>query len=190
LINFHHKKHVMEKTITKFKIDGDIVSLRLFRESDISNIFVSWLNDKKVVKYSNQRFLNHTHKSCLDYLRSFSNAQNIYWAIEDKKTKELYGSITAYIQDNHSTADIGLMVGNKNAWGKGVGFDAWRLMMDFLFTQYGIRKVTGGALRANVGMICIMKKSKMTHEATRKDHELINGEPMDILYFCKFNNDR
>ena len=166
------------------------MSLRPFRESDISNIFVSWLNDKEVVKYSNQRFLNHTRELCLDYLKSFSNTQNIYWVIEDKKTKELYGSITAYIQDNHGTADIGLMIGNKNSWGKGIGFEAWKLTMDFLLTQYGIRKVTGGTLKTNTGMIRIMEKSIMIHEATRKDHELIDGKPVDILYFCKFSDDK
>ena len=180
----------MEKPITKLKINGNIVCLRPFRESDISNIFVSWLNDKEVVKYSNQRFLNHTHESCLDYLKGFSNTQNIYWAIEDKKTKELYGSITAYIQDNHGIADIGLMVGNKNAWGRGIGFDSWMLMMDFLFKQRNIRKVTGGTLKTNTGMIRIMEKSIMIHEATRKDHELIDGKPVDILYFCKFSDDK
>lgn len=179
----------MDKHITKLKIDGDIVSLRPFLESDISNIIVSWLNDKEVVKYSNQRFLNHTHETCLNYLKSFSNTQNIYWAIEDKKTKELYGSITAYIQDNHGTADIGLMVGNRNAWGRGIGFEAWMLMMDFLFKQRNIRKVTGGALRDNFGMIRIMEKATMTHEATREKHELLNGKPEDILYFYKFSSD-
>ena len=175
----------MEKPITKLKINGNIVCLRPFRESDISNIFVSWLNDKEVVKYSNQRFLNHTHESCLDYLKGFSNTQNIYWAIEDKKTKELYGSITAYIQDNHGIADIGLMVGNKNAWGRGIGFDSWMLMMDFLFKQRNIRKVTGGALRNNFGMIRIMEKATMTRETAREKNKLLNSKPENILYFYK-----
>jgi [ribosomal protein S5]-alanine N-acetyltransferase len=171
-------------------IDGGIVSLRPFQEADISNTFVSWLNDEEIVKYSSQRFLNHTCESCFDYLKSFSNTQNMYLAIEDKVTKELYGSITAYIHDKHGTADIGLMVGNKNIWGKGVGFEAWMLVMDFLFKQYNIRKVTGGTLRSNYGMIRIMEKAAMTHEATKEKHELLNGHPEDILYFCKFYSDR
>ena len=44
-------------------IDGGIVSLRPFQEADISNTFVSWLNDEEIVKYSSQRFLNHTCES-------------------------------------------------------------------------------------------------------------------------------
>jgi len=178
----------MKKYTESVKIDGSIVRLRPFLESDISKTSISWLNDKAVVKYSNQRFLNHTCETCHNYLESFSGTKNIYWAVEDKQTKELLGSITAYIQDNHGTADIGLMIGNKKYWGKGVGFEAWTLMMDFLFKQRNIRKVTGGALRSNFGMIRIMEKAEMIHEATREKHELFDGKPEDILYYCKFHS--
>jgi RimJ/RimL family protein N-acetyltransferase len=168
------------------EIVGNVVRLRLFQVSDISDTYISWLNDSEVVKYSNQRFLNHTFEMSYNYLKSFTGTDNIYMAVEDKITKELYGSITAYKQSYHGVADIGLMIGNKNSWGKGVGFEAWTLLMEFLLMQCDIRKVTGGSLKINTGMIRIMEKSMMTHEATRKKHELFNGEPVDILYFCKF----
>ena len=122
----------MNNSLGSLNIVGDTIQLRLFSESDISDTYISWLNDEKVVRYSNQRFLNHTVESSWNYLKGFLDTNNIYMAIEDKKTKELYGSITAYIQTNHGTADIGLMIGNKNSWGKGIGSEAWALMMEFL----------------------------------------------------------
>jgi len=110
----------------ELKIYGKNICLRSFQESDVTDHYVSWLNDNEVVKYSNQRFLTHTIESSNKYLDSFSNTRNMYMAIEDGSTKELYGSITAYIQFNHGTADIGLMVGSKKSWGKGVGSEAWK----------------------------------------------------------------
>jgi len=180
----------MNNSLKNLEIVGGAMRLRPFLKSDISNTYVSWLNDLEVVKYSNQRFLNHTIESCYDYLKSFVGTNNIYMAIEDKATKELYGSITAYIQINHGTADIGLMIGNQETWGKGFGLEAWTLMMDFLLTQRNIRKVTGGTLKVNTGMIRIMQKSMMIHEATRKSQELFNNKPVDIFYFCKFSNEK
>ena len=180
----------MSKPLGNLKIVGDDICLRLFQEFDISDTFVSWLNDAEVVKYSNQRFLNHTIKSCDNYLKSFIDTNNIYMAVEDKATKELYGSMTAYTHIHHNVADIGLLIGNKKLWGKGVGFEAWTLMMNFLFTQCNVRKVTGGALEVNAAMIRIMEKSIMTHEATKKNQELFNNKPVDVLYFCKFFNDK
>ena len=170
-------------------ITGDLVYLRPFQISDISDIYISWLNDKEVVRYSNQRFVSHTIESSLDYLNSFENTDNIYMAIIDKKNNDLVGSITIYMDNNHKVADIGLLIGNKKKWGKGFGFEAWTLMMDFLFNKCGIRKVTGGTLNVNYGMINIMKKSMMTHEATRKSHEVFENRTADMYYFCKFNHD-
>ena len=55
-----------------------------------------------------------------------------------------------------------------------------------MFKQRGMRKVTGGALKVNAGMIRIMEKSMMTHEATKKNQELFDNKPVDIMYFAIF----
>jgi RimJ/RimL family protein N-acetyltransferase len=62
--------------------------------------------------------------------------------------------------------------------------------MNLLFTECKIRKITIGTLELNTAMIRIMTKSIMTHEAIKKDQELFNNKPVDILYFCKFLNDK
>ena len=77
----------MNNSLGSLNIVGNIVQLRSFVESDISDTYISWLNDKEVVRYSNQRFLNHTVESSRNYLKSFLDSNNIYMAIEDKKTK-------------------------------------------------------------------------------------------------------
>lgn len=180
----------MKEDINKLLIIGNKTCLRPFQNSDICNTYVSWLNDPDVVKYSNQRFFNHTIETSYNYLKTFIDTDNIYMAIEDRFTKELYGSITAYTQIHHGVADIGLLIGNKNSWGKGIGFEAWTLMMNFLSRKGYIRKVTGGTLKVNIAMIRIMKKSGMTLEAIKKNQELFNNKPVDLLYFCKFFNDK
>jgi [ribosomal protein S5]-alanine N-acetyltransferase len=180
----------MSNHLREIEVNGNKVHLRAFRKSDISDTYVSWLNDVEVVKYSNQRFLNHTIESCHRYLDSFSDTDNFYMAIEDKVTKRLCGSITAYIKTNHGTADIGLLIGNKKFWGKGIGLEAWTLMMEFLFKQSNVRKVTGGTLEVNIGMVRIMQKSMMTHEATREDQELLDNKPVNVFYFCKFSGEK
>ena len=180
----------MSNHLRELEVNGNTVHLRAFRKSDISDTYVSWLNDVEVVKYSNQRFLNHTIESCNRYLDSFSDTDNIYMAIEDKVTKRLCGSITAYIQTNHGTADIGPLIGNKKFWGKGIGLEAWTLMMEFLFKQCNVRKVTGGTLEVNIGMVHIMQKCMMTHEATREEQELLDNKPVNVFYFCRFSDEK
>lgn len=168
------------------EIFGNKVILRSFRIADITDDFVSFLNNTKVVRYSNQRFIRHTPESCLNYMKSFTDTDSIYLAIEDKDNGELLGTMTAYIDINHKTADIGILIGNRNVWGKGIGTESWGLLMNFLFSSADIRKVTGGTLKDNIGMINIMKKNGMTHEATQVAQEIIDNKPIDMLYFSKF----
>ena len=170
-------------------MEGEGIRLRTFTTADVNDDFVAWLNDPQVVQYSNQRFLSHSRESCLDYLQSFAGSDNLYLAIEDVDSDRLHGSITAYRQVHHGTADIGIMVGNRQAWSRGIGYRAWGLLMAYLIERCQVRKVTGGTLRPNVAMVRIMEKSGMTLEATRTAQEVVDGVAVDMLYFCKFANE-
>jgi RimJ/RimL family protein N-acetyltransferase len=96
--------------------------------------------------------------------------------------------MTIYINKNHKTADIGILIGKKSCWGKGMGLDAWNTCITWLFDKKNIRKITAGTLDLNLGMISIMKKSGMQQEAVRSKQEYCNGDYRDILYFSKFND--
>jgi RimJ/RimL family protein N-acetyltransferase len=59
--------------------------------------------------------------------------------------------------------------------------------MDFLLENSFVRKVTGGTLSCNEGMMRIFEKVGMVLDGVRKDHELIDGKPYDIVHFAKFS---
>jgi len=164
------------------------ITLQHVREDDISNKYIDWLNNPDVVKFSNQRFLTHSLESSLQYLHSFSDSENMYLSIKNNENQRLIGSITAYINLKHRTADMGLMIGDCATWGKGFGLEAWSNLMEYLFNTEKLRKITGGAMRNNQAMIKIFEKSGMHLEATIFKQELLDGVPVDILCYAKFNN--
>jgi len=169
-------------------LQGDKISLQPVCDDDISDEYVSWLNDLGVVRYSNQRFLKHSKESCLGYVQSFLGTDNLFLSVKENQSRRIIGSITAYLNRHHGTADIGLMIGDRSVWGKGYGFEAWQLMMQYLFDTAMIRKITGGTLRDNTGMIKIMERAGMELEAIRKEQEMLDGKAVDILYFAKFSD--
>jgi RimJ/RimL family protein N-acetyltransferase len=171
------------------------VSLRLttarlvlapFTAADISPRYIGWLNDLEVVRYSNQRFRRHDVHSSEAYLRSFASGPNQFWSIRLASDGKMIGTLTAYIAPQHGTADVGLMIGERNVWGHGYGLEAWQRLLDHLFSEHALRKVTAGAASGNVGMIRIMERAGMQHEATRRRQEIIDDELQDIVYFAKF----
>lgn len=164
---------------------GRLVTLCYFSDSNITSEYIGWLNDQKVVKFSNQRFRLHNAQTCQSYLNSFKNTDNMFLAIY--QDANFVGTMTAYVSTIHKTADMGIMIGDAQSWGKGIGQDAWMTLMRHLFERCGIRKVTGGTLKCNAAMVRIMLKSGMKPDGVRVAHELVDGEPQDVLHFAKFD---
>ena len=59
---------------------GSKIYLTLFELQDITPEYIGWLNDQEVVKFSNQRFFKHTHKTSVNYLKSFEGTSNLFLA--------------------------------------------------------------------------------------------------------------
>jgi RimJ/RimL family protein N-acetyltransferase len=163
-------------------VQGKNIVLRTFSLLNITKNYLSWLNDKHLMQYSNQRFHKHTRTSSIKYLSSFLNSENLFFAIYYDEI--FVGTMTAYIKKEHKTADIGILVG-KEYQGIGIATDAWNTLMTYLLGA-GIRKITGGALKCNLGMIKVMTKCGMELDGIRCKQEIVNGIPEDIYHYCKF----
>lgn len=168
-------------------LHGEKVTLRPFVVSDIDDSYINWLNDPDVVRFSNQRFLKHTKDSCLRYLSSFKETSNLFMSVRRLSDHIQIGTLTAYISSQHGTVDVGIMIGDKSVWGLGYGQDAWNTVTNWLLAQDNIRKLTGGTVASNYGMIKIFERSGMVQEAVRTAQEIVDNQPVDVLYYSKFH---
>ena len=167
-------------------LSGSKVLLRPFELSDITPEYVSWLNDPEVVRYSNQRFVTHSEDSCRHFYDSFKNSHNHFLSIRLQDDDLAVGTMTAYVSPQHETVDIGIMIGNRSVWGKGIGQDAWNTLLHWFISQPTIRKITAGTMCCNQGMIKLMERSGMKLEGSQKKQELLDGIPQDILFYSLF----
>jgi RimJ/RimL family protein N-acetyltransferase len=148
--------------------------------------YVDWLNDKQVVRFSEQRHKIHSLESCSVYWQSIKNSPSILWAIETCNNLHI-GNITAHFDFSNSSADIGILIGNKTYWGKGYGCEAFSKVCEFLLSHSKIRKVTAGTMASNLGMRKIMMKSGMIEDGIRKRHFLLDGQEVDLIFAAKYS---
>lgn len=151
-------------------IDTDRLTLRPYRLADISERHVAWLNDKEVVRYSEQRHMTHTMETQHSYLATFPVDSRI-WLISVKPESALgtIGTIAAYIDPNNAVANMGILIGEKAAWGQGYGTEAWRAVMRHL-PEIGVQKIEAGCMAINASMNTICATSGMTLEGMRMFH--------------------
>lgn len=160
--------------------------LRNFGATDLTDAYVGWLNDPQVVRYSNQRFRRHDRASCADYVASFVHTDNLFLSVARTVDGVAIGTMTAYLSRHHGTADVGILIGDRSAWGQGLGQEAWNAMLAWLEASPGMRKLTCGMLDCNLAMRRLAERSSMALEATRRAQEVVDGQPRDILYFARF----
>jgi RimJ/RimL family protein N-acetyltransferase len=180
----------MEMPLPFAMIEASKVRLRPFGEADVTDTYVGWLNDARVVCFSNQRFHTHDRASSLRYLQSFAGTDNLFLSLHRKDNGQAIGTLTAYVSTSHGTADVGIMIGDTSAWGQGYGQDAWNALSDWLLAHARIRKLTAGTLACNASMLKLMVRSGMQLEAVRKRQEIVDGRAEDVLYFAKFGEPR
>jgi RimJ/RimL family protein N-acetyltransferase len=170
------------------RLAGARLRLRPFGEADIGDTYLGWLNDPAVVRFSNQRFRRHDQASAGRYLASFAGGPSHFLLVSEAATGRPVGTLTAHVQPLHGTADMGILIGARECWGRGYGLEAWQLLMDWLFAERALRKVTAGTAAPNVSMRRIAERSGMHLEAVRRRQEIIDGVEADILLYAKFRH--
>ena len=99
---------------------------------DIDSNYIIWLNNKKIVKYTEQLAGQHNLKSVQDYVRKINNSNNefLYGIYKPRSTRKAYktkkfvhvGNIKLRITDfKKRVGEIGYLIGNTKDWSKGIG---------------------------------------------------------------------
>lgn len=157
-----------------------------FAERHLAERYVAWLNDTAVVRYSEQRHTRHTLESCREFWNSFVGTPHYYWAIEEIETGRHVGNIDAHIDTPNKVADVAIIIGEKEIWGKGYGGEAWNCVLEHLFHSLGMRKITAGTMATNQGMLRIMRNSGMVEEGRRHKNHLQDGNEIDLILMGRF----
>jgi RimJ/RimL family protein N-acetyltransferase len=148
---------------------------------------VAWLRDPEVVRFSEQRHRSHTLSSQLRYVTSFAGRSR-FWGIFRIEDDEQIGNVTAMVDEPNDVAEVGILIGDKSAWRRGFGAEAWTAACLWLLDKNGgaIRKLEAGCMRANEPMMKILAKSRFVHEGERANHFLLGGSPTGMALFGRF----
>lgn len=173
-------------------LETDRLRLEPLGEALLTKTYVGWLNDPEVVRYSEQRHHRHTLESCRAFVAGFDRGPDCLWAIREKAPAadgsplRHIGNISIEVDEPNRVADIRILIGEKDAWGKGLGAEAWIAVMDHLFGERGMRKITAGTMAENLGMLKIMEKAGMREDGRRRGQCLLDGRPVDMVYTARF----
>lgn len=150
------------------------VSLAPFEPArHFTGVYLGWLNDPRLMRYSEQRHRRHDLSDCAAYIAGVTHM----WAIEDHDAGYI-GTCAIDLDAPNNTCDLGILVGRMR--GTGRGREAWRAMLDFANRRY--RRVAAGCMETNDAMKRILDAT-MTFDYRVKDRFEWEGRAVDALYY-------
>lgn len=167
------------------------LKLRRFTLSDASYMFKNYATDERVTKFlswEQYKNIEDIESFLSDIINKYTYLNVYHWAIEIDN--EVIGSIsTISIDENNCNCEIGYCLGY-DYWNKGITSEALSVVMDFLFSEVGMHRITAKHDIDNPSSGRVMQKCNMTLEGKLREHYLRHdGTYSDSLVYGILRNE-
>jgi diamine N-acetyltransferase len=158
-------------------LKGEKVVLRPYSRDDVS-CMTKWLNDPDTIKYIASRCMygafRESMEEAYDTLKKFSNSKIFIIETLDNKVIGMINLNT--ISWEWRNSEIGVLIGEKDNWGKGYATDAMRVLLVFGFNRLNLHRIYLHVSEANVGAIRCYEKLGFKKEAILREAEYRCGK--------------
>jgi RimJ/RimL family protein N-acetyltransferase len=120
-------------------LQGKKVTLRPYAETDIPYL-MKWVNDPEIRK-NIARTMPATEKNERDWLDRIHKAENDLVALIIQAKGIPIGNIGLDINWVERIGTVGILIGEKEYWGKGFGTDASMALIEYAFNTLNLRKI-------------------------------------------------
>ena len=166
-------------------LKGKKVNLRPLSQDDAVQ-FITWMNDPEVTSYlattkpitlsMEKIWIEHINKSDTEIVFTIE-------AIDDIEPTVI-GSIGLHKIDwLNSSAEFGIVIGNKAYWENGYGTEAAGLIIKYGFESLNLHRIESAAYKFNKRSIALHKKLGFDVEGNRKKAVYKNGTYHDVITF-------
>jgi ribosomal-protein-alanine N-acetyltransferase len=163
---------------------GERVGLRPLLPEDVGERYVAWMTDPEVTRFLESRFESHTQDSLRRYVEEIDGrADTLFFAIVELPGGRHVGNVKiGPIDPRHGTADLGILIGEKDCWGRGYAAEAIALATREAFARLGARKLTASCYGNNTGSARAFLRAGWQAEGTRPAQFVgVDGEPQDQM---------
>jgi RimJ/RimL family protein N-acetyltransferase len=132
-----------------------------------------------------------------EYIKEYEeDEEGYYWTIEaeDNTTKEnsignkhtvtAIGTVSLFeINSHHKNAQLGILIGDKSYWGKGVATEVIRELVTYAFTELGISYIGAEVEEGNIPMKRVFEKAGFEQDGFFKGQRVKDGKRVNVVHF-------
>ena len=164
-------------------ITGTSIDLKTLSCKDASKAYLDWLNDSSINAFLEVR--RNPPKSIEDlniFINNCIESENdLLIGIFTKENKHI-GNIKILFNWENLRCEVGIIVGDRNFWGKGIATEGIRLVTNYLIKETNIKKL----LQVYTSKILAHKKLLKRQDLSLKASLKITGTIMESLLINHF----
>jgi RimJ/RimL family protein N-acetyltransferase len=164
-------------------ITGEKVALGPMRR-DLIPLYQRWMNDFEVTRTLAARMRPMTFEVEEDWYNTASrNEDNVHFTLYERDTMRPIGSTGLHpVNVFHRSAEFGILIGEKECWGKGYGTETTRLMLEYGFRGLGLHNVMLTVYSFNEAGIRAYTRAGFREFGRRREALRLGGRAFDIVY--------
>ena len=175
--------------ISQTTVEGDRIYLRYIKLTDVNNNYLSWLNDEEVMK--GIATSEYNLQNLQSYVINKINLKHTHFFAIVLKSNNLHiGNIKLDFHDSKANlSEMGVLIGNKDYWGKGIAKEACSLILNYGFKKLKLRKIFLSVFENNIHAIKLYKSLGFKTEGKLIKHVCVQGVLYDKYFMGIFSKD-
>jgi len=165
-------------------LTGKNTRLRAPERNDIPQ-WVEWLNDPEVIEnlYIAYPLSNADETKWFEsMLQSPMELHPLVIEVKTGKSWQMVGNIGFNQVDwRNSNAEIGIFIGEKASWNKGIGTEAMKLLVTHAFETMNLHRIWLRVNQINERAIHCYEKAGFTREGVYREGAFVNGKYVNVV---------
>jgi len=170
-------------------LQGPSVELTPLRDDDSAVLF-EWINDRELVTMSTafQPVSRVAHDAWFDSVRRRDDMR--IFGIRLRDGDRLVGSCQLHsIHPVHRSAELQIRIGEREAWGHGIGREATQILMRYGFEQLGLHRIYLHVFATNERALRLYRGVGFREEGVLRAAACIDDEWVDVVVMAVLASD-
>ena len=170
-------------------IEGDGIYFREPRLSDLNFNWYNWLNDNEVTRFQNKGIFPNSIEKQTSYFNYITNSsKDVLFSIIEKENNIHIGCVGLHKIDWISrSAELGIIIGEKDYWGKKFGSQSWKMISDYGFKSLNLHRISSIIIENNKSSEKCAINSGYKKEGKMRDYLYKNGKYLNAIIYSKLN---
>jgi len=162
----------------------DSYILRPFKTSD-AELWQIWDSDPEIQAFMPEPFNDVQNiEEQYKYIKECgADEEGFYWSIESKDGTTIGTIALTEFNSHHQVANLGIVIGDKNYWGKGVATEAIRTLVNYAFEHLNICRISAEAEDGNIGMMKAFEKVGFKQDGIFESARVKNNQRISVYHF-------